>query len=157
LGLHHPHFFTQGAAVARKDKLSGGEVLGWTVAGLATGLLGGVVLAAWFGRGNRRRLKRAITQWRPTAQPARNIALPARSTQAAIDASDLRQYKIEVVGVMPGVVELHGWVPTRAIRASAARIASTVAGIERVVNCILVRGEDDKSAKGSRPVADQSA
>ena len=58
---------------------------------------------------------------------------------------------------MPGVVELHGWVPSRAIRARAARVAAQVPGIERVVNCILVRGEDDKNAKISRPIADQSA
>ena len=140
----------------RKEKLSGGEVLGWTLAGLTTGVLGGIVLAAWLGRGNRRRLTRAINQWRPAAAPPRNIATPARSTQAALDASDLRQFKIEVIGVMPGVVELHGWVPSRSIRAAAARIANKVSGIERVVNCILVRGEDDKSGKNS-PLADQSA
>ena len=141
--------------MARKEKLSGGELLGWSLAGLTAGLLGGVVLAAWFGRGNRRRLKRAITQWRPTPPPPRNIATPARSTQAVLDASDLRQYKVEVIGVMPGVVELHGWVPSRSIRAQAARIATTVPGIDRVVNCILVRGEDDKTR--STPLADQSA
>jgi hypothetical protein len=155
LELHCGIFPGTGAVVARNEKLSGGEVLGWTLAGLAAGLVSGVVLAAWFGRGNRRRLTRAITQWRPAPGPARNIATPARSTQAALDSSDLRQFRIEVVGVMPGVVELHGWVPTRSIRASAARIAGQVTGIERVVNCILVRGEDDRSTR--RPVADQSA
>jgi hypothetical protein len=142
--------------VSRKEKLPGGEVLGWTLAGLTTGVLGGVMLAAWLGRGNRRRLKRAIDQWRPGPAPARNIATPARSTQAAIDASDLRQFRIEAIGVMPGVVELHGWVPSRSIRASAGRIAASVPGIERVVNCILVRGEDDKSAKAPS-LTDQSA
>lgn len=142
--------------MARKEKLSGGEVLGWTLAGLTTGLLGGVVLAAWFGRGNRRRLKRAIDKWRPAKAPARNIATPARNTQAALDASELRQFKIDVVGVMPGVVELHGWVPSRSIRAAAARIAAQVKGIERVVNCILVRGEDDKTGR-KPPLAGQSA
>jgi len=84
------------------------------------------------------------------------IATPARSTQAALDSSDLRQFRVEVIGVMPGVVELHGWVPSRSIRAQAARIATRVPGIDRVVNCILVRGEDDKTAKDITP-ADQSA
>lgn len=142
--------------MSRKEKLSGGEVLGWSLAGLTAGFLGGVVLAAWFGRGNRKRIKRAISQWRPPAAPARNIATPARSTQAALDGSDLRQFKVEVIGVMPGVVELHGWVPSRSIRAQAARIAAKVPGIERVVNCILVRGEDDKTARDITQ-ADQSA
>jgi hypothetical protein len=58
---------------------------------------------------------------------------------------------------MPGTVELHGWVPTRAVRATAARIAAKVTGIDRVVNCILVRGEDDRSGKSPKPLADQSA
>jgi hypothetical protein len=113
-------------------------------------------MAAWFGRGNRRRIKRAISRWRPATTPARNIATPARSTQAALDSSDLRQFKVEVIGVMPGMVELHGWVPNRSIRAQAARIAAQVPGIERVVNCILVRGEDDRTTRGT-PLADQSA
>jgi hypothetical protein len=143
--------------VARKEKLSSGEVLGWTLAGLTTGLLGGVALAAWFGRGGRHRIRRAISQWKPAAAPARNIATPARSTQTALDASELRQFRIEVIGVMPGMVELHGWVPTRGIRASAARIAAGVPGIDRVVNCILVRGEDDKGAQEPHPIANQSA
>jgi osmotically-inducible protein OsmY len=73
-----------------------------------------------------------------------------------LDASDLRQYTVEVIGVMPGVVELHGWVPSRSVRARAARIAANVPGIDRVVNCILVRGEDDKTTRGT-PLADQSA
>jgi hypothetical protein len=142
--------------VSRNEKLSGGEVLGWSLAGLTAGLLGGTVLAAWLGRGNRRRLKRAINQWRPAASSPRNIATPARSTQAALDGSSLSQFGIEAIGVMAGVVELHGWVPNRSNRAAAARIAAEVPGIDRVVNCILVRGEDDKGA-GKSSLADQSA
>jgi hypothetical protein len=141
----------------RNQRLSGGEVLGWTLAGITTGLLGGIVLAAWFGRGSQTRIRRVIDQWRPAARPVRNIATPARATQTAIDATDLRHFGIEVIGVMPGVVELHGWVPTRAIRASAARIATGVPGIDRVVNCILVRGEDDRNVKSARTIADQTA
>ncbi len=143
--------------MARKEKLSGGEVLGWTLAGLTTGVLGGMALAAFLGRGNRRRIRHAIDQWRPPASPVRNIVTPARSTQAALDASPLKDFRIEAIGVMPGVVELHGWVPTRAVRATAGRIAAKVPGIERVVNCILVRGEDDRNAQPDHPRADQSA
>jgi hypothetical protein len=146
-----------GAGVARKHKLSGGEALGWTLAGLTAGLLGGVVLAAWFGRGGGRRFRHALNQWRPAPVPRPNIANPARATQTAIDASDLRHFHIEVVGVMPGVVELHGWVPTRPIRATAGRIAAGVPGIERVVNCIMVRGEDDRNSPSLPTRADQSA
>ena len=50
-------------------------------------------------------------------------------------------------------VELRGWVPTRAARALAARVACAVPGIERVINSILVRGEDD--AGSPRPARDR--
>jgi hypothetical protein len=49
-------------------------------------------------------------------------------------------------------VELRGWVPSRPVRAAAARIAGTVPGVDRVINSILVRGEDDRPAhEGSAP------
>lgn len=143
--------------MSRKGKLSGGEVLGWTLAGLATGLLAGVTAASWLGRGGGNPISRAIGHWRRVTRPARNISTPARSAQAALDASDLQSFGITAIGVMPGVVEIRGWVPSRAIRAKAARIAAGVPGIERVVNCILVHGEDDKIHKPTRSVADQSA
>ena len=143
--------------VSRRDKLSGGEIVGWSLAGITAGLLGGVLLAAWLGRGGRSRIRRAIGQWKPAPAPRRNIATPTKTTQAALDASDLRPYRIEVIGVMPGVVELHGWVPSRAIRARAGRLAVAVPGIDRVINCLLVLGEDDKNLKAARALADQPA
>src|SRR5215216_1382876 len=102
--------------VSRNEKLSGGEVLGWTLAGIATGVLGGVLLSAWLGKSGPHRVRRALGQWkRPPAIPARRTSVAMRDTQAAIDGSDLHHFKLVAIGVMPGVVELHGWVPTRAI------------------------------------------
>lgn len=143
----------------RNEKLSGGEVLGWTFAGIATGLLGGLALAAWLGRGGPTRVRRALGKLRAPAPPpaTRKTSVSQRNTQAALDSSDLQHFRIAVIGVRPGVVELHGWVPTRAIRARAARIAAAVPDTERVVNCILVQGEDDKAFTPSRSLTDQSA
>ncbi|MEO8199447.1 MAG: BON domain-containing protein [Gemmatimonadota bacterium] len=145
--------------MSRNEKLSGGEVLGWTIAGVATGLLAGIGLAAWLGRGGPTRVRQAIGKLRtpPVQPPARGVSVSQRATQAALDGSDLHHFKIAVIGVMPGVIELHGWVPTRPIRARAGRVAAAVSGIERVVNCILVQGEDDKNLKPARSLADQSA
>ena len=56
-----------------------------------------------------------------------------------------------------GVVELRGWVPTRAARTIAGRTALAAPGIESIINSLQVRGEDDvRSAEGSR-ATDQSA
>lgn len=143
----------------RNEKLSGGEVFGWTLAGIATGFAGGVVLAAWLGRGGPTRVRRAFGKLRAPAPQlaARKTSVSQRNTQSALDSSDLHHFKIAVIGVSRGVVELHGWVPTRAIRARAARIAAAVPATDRVVNCLLVQGEDDKNLKPARSLADQSA
>ena len=54
-------------------------------------------------------------------------------------------------------MELHGWVPTRTARAHAARVARTVPGVDRVVNSLLVRGEDDRPSTDVEQITDQSA
>jgi osmotically-inducible protein OsmY len=52
-----------------------------------------------------------------------------------------------VLPVSAATVELHGWVETRAQRAAAERAVRRVAGLETVINAVLVHGEDDTSAK----------
>ena len=56
-----------------------------------------------------------------------------------------------------GTVELRGWVTDRAARTLAARVARVVAGIDTVINSILVRGEDDRIIPDSKRANDQSA
>jgi osmotically-inducible protein OsmY len=82
----------------------------------------------------------------------------ARAVAAALDAeARLAGIPVEVLAVARGVVELRGWVPSRAARAIAGRTALAAPGIESVINSLLVRGEDDLSrAQGSR-ATDQSA
>jgi len=48
-----------------------------------------------------------------------------------------------VVPVGRNALELHGWVPDRRARAAAARLVAGAVTVERLVNCLLVRGEDD--------------
>jgi osmotically-inducible protein OsmY len=85
-------------------------------------------------------------------------AASARAVDAAIRAEPrLGKFSIEVVGVSRGTVELRGWVTDRAARTLAARVACAVAGIDTVINSILVRGEDDRIIPGGKRVTDQSA
>ena len=85
-------------------------------------------------------------------------AASARAVNAALQAEPrLSSFAIEVVPVNRGTVELRGWVTTRGARTLAARVACAVAGIDTVINSILVRGEDDRIIPGGKRVKDQSA
>lgn len=141
----------------QRKRLSGGEIFGWTVAGFGAGLLAGAALAALMGRGTRARIRRAVSGWSSTPAPAPNITAGVRDVRAALDQTDMRHFGIEIIPVRTGVVELHGWVPTRAIRARAVRLAISVPGIERVINGLLVQGEDDKGLKPVPGLTDQTA
>jgi BON domain len=143
--------------VPQRNRLSGGEIFGWTVAGFGVGLLAGAVVAAMTGRGAPARVRRAITGWGRPPRSAPGITGGVRDVRAALDQSELRHFGIEIIPVRTGVVELHGWVPTRAIRARAVRLAIAVAGIERVINGLLVQGEDDKGLKPVSGLTDQTA
>ncbi|HEV8123752.1 MAG TPA: BON domain-containing protein [Gemmatimonadales bacterium] len=141
----------------QRDRLSGGEIVGWTLAGLGIGLVAGAVLAAMTGRGAPARVRRALTRWRGSPRPAPGITGGVRDVRAALDQSELRHFGIEIIPVRTGVIELRGWVPTRAIRARAVRLAIAVPGIERVINGLLVQGEDDKGLKPVSGLTDQTA
>ncbi|MEP7325815.1 MAG: BON domain-containing protein [Gemmatimonadota bacterium] len=141
----------------QKKRLSGGEILGWTLAGLGGGLLAGAALAAMTGRGAPARVRQVITGWRRTPASKPNTTGGVNAVRAALDESDLRTFAIQIVPVRPGVVELRGWVPTRPIRARAVRLACAVTGIQQVINGLLVLGEDDKRMKPVSGLADQTA
>jgi len=63
----------------------------------------------------------------------------------AADA-ELGPLGLEAVAVSQRRIELHGWVPSRELRARAWRTARQAPGIETLINCILVHGEDDADA-----------
>jgi len=144
--------------VRQNDGLSGAEVLLWTALGVGTGLVAGFALSEWVGGVSRVRVGRAAQRLRAAAPARLTIAASARAVAVALQAeSRLAGLRIEALPVSRGVVELRGWVPTRAARTVAGRAALAVPGIESVINSILVRGEDDQSPPGRPQAADQSA
>ena len=57
--------------------------------------------------------------------------------------AELGHLGLEAVAVSQRRIELHGWVPTRELRARAWRTARQAPGIDTLINCLLVHGEDD--------------
>lgn len=87
---------------------------------------------------------------RPSRRGPRSMAELVHDAQAALMADGtLADLKLDVLPVSRQRVELHGWVPSRRLRALAHRLAAEAIGSDAVINCILVRGEDD----GPEPVS----
>lgn len=122
------------------------ELLAWTLVGTALGVAAGFVLGELLGPVDRRRVGNLF---QPARRPSARLrpAELVRAVQAVLRQDTvLRELELRPLAAGPGVLELHGWVPTRAIRAQAARTVGAIAGVERLVNCLLVRGEDDAPA-----------
>jgi hypothetical protein len=124
---------------------SGSELFAWSLVGAGLGLVTGFVLGELLGS---RKLP-IPPRWGSVPRGklvARREGPPAAASlaRAALRSDDqLHDLALETVGVSPGVVEIHGWVPSRNLRARAIRVVHALPGIERVVDCILVHGEDD--------------
>jgi hypothetical protein len=143
--------------VRRNDQLSGIQVFLWTTFGVGTGLVAGFALSEWVGGVSQSRVRRAAQRLGQTPPVRHTPAASARAVETALGSEPrLSGCTLEVVPVSRGTVELRGWVADRAARTLAARVAGAVAGIETVINSILVRGEDDRVFPGKR-VKDQSA
>ena len=143
----------------RKKDLTAGERLGWAAAGFGAGLLAGIVVGQWLGAISRARLQQVYSRLRePGVDPLKPAAAVRAAREALAKDDILRALRLEPVSVRPGVVQLHGWVADRQIRARAARVVAAVPGIESLVNGILVHGEDDDQIPTTRSAAaDQSA
>ena len=141
----------------RDEELSGAQIVLWTTFGVGTGLLAGFALSEWMGGVTRPRVQRVAQRLGQAARGRLTPAASARAVDAALQAEPrLAGFSIEVVAVSRGTVELRGWVTDRAARTLAARVARAVAGIDTVINSILVRGEDDRIPDDKR-ATDQSA
>jgi hypothetical protein len=82
----------------------------------------------------------------------------ARLARQALRADPvLAELGIRVVPVAAGAVELHGWVATRALRARALRTVREAPMVDRVINHLLVRGEDDTPSPDATPTSEQTA
>jgi osmotically-inducible protein OsmY len=133
------------------------QVFLWTTFGVGTGLVAGFVLSEWVGGVSQTRVRRAAERLGQMTRVRHTSAASARAVETALAAEPrLTGCTLEVVPINRGSVELRGWVGDRAARTLAARVARAVAGIDNVINSILVRGEDDRVFPGKR-VKDQSA
>ena len=151
----HLRILNEVNALNQDRRLSGFEIVGWTSLGVVTGFVAGFALSEWVGGVSRPRVK-GLVRGPGRPPPGLTAAAGARAAAAALAADPLlRDLGLNATAVSVGVVELHGWVPTRPLRARAGRAARAVPGIEQVVNRILVRGEDDLDPR--HQAADQSA
>jgi osmotically-inducible protein OsmY len=144
--------------VRQRDRLTGMEMLLWSSLGAATGLIAGFLLSEWVGGVSSGRVEGMARRLRQPAPPRLTSSASARAVAAALQAEPrLAGIAIETLAVGRGVVELRGWVPTRAVRAIAGRTALAAPGIESVINSLLVRGEDDLTRARDARATDQSA
>ncbi|HEX6615143.1 MAG TPA: BON domain-containing protein [Gemmatimonadales bacterium] len=141
-----------------RDRLSGTQVVLWGVLGLGTGLVAGFLLSEWVGGVNPGRVRGVARRLRQGAPARLTSSASARAVEIALSAEPrLADIGIDTLPVARGVVELRGWVPTRAARAIAGRTALAVPGIESIINSLLVRGEDDLTRPEDARATDQSA
>jgi hypothetical protein len=114
--------------------------------GLAAGVAAGFGLRALVGRLDRRQVRDAVAAWAGRqAVPDTGRAVGRRIAVALGADAALSGLTLDTVPVGPGRVELHGWVPTRAARARAIRIAADAAPGTDVVNRLVVPDEDESS------------
>lgn len=132
----------------------------WALAGFALGAVVGWVAGELTGGVTRDRLAGYVGGRRRGEPDQDSPATPRERVRAALDADpDLRRLELEIIPAGRGAVELHGWVPSRTLRARATRLAATAAGSARLIDSLLVRGEDDRPAdeESLAPGAPQSA
>lgn len=124
---------------------SSSELVAWSLVGLGLGLVGGIALAGWFGPIRRQEDDDTIE---PSTATTPVKLLKASAAERAVERAlahdvELSDLELRALAVGRGVVELHGWVSSRSLRTRAMRVASQVEGIESLINCLLVHGEDD--------------
>jgi len=139
-----------------RERPSSSELVAWSLVGLCVGVVAGFALGGWLGPVERRRGGPDATEEAEDVVPLKAAAAERAVTVVLGQDPDLKRLALTVRAVSPGVVELHGWVPDRRLRAHATRVAARVAGIESLVNCLLVHGEDD-AASPALDATDQPA
>jgi len=144
--------------VRDRDRLGGIQVILWTGLGLSAGVVAGFALSEWVGGVSRTRMTDVARRLREPARTRLTTSASARAVLAALQAEPrLAGIPVDALPVARGVVELRGWVPTRAARTLAGRTALATPGIESVINSLLVRGEDDRERTRDARATDQSA
>lgn len=140
-----------------RHRTAASELLAWALVGTALGVAAGFALGEWVGPVRGRHRTTPEPDSADPGTPAPGLGETARRVRAALGQDpELGPLKLTPIAVAPGMVELHGWVPTRALRARAVRAASALPGIDSLVNCLLVEGEDD-AAPDLTDLADRPA
>ena len=127
---------------------------GAIAAGLAVGATLGFLLGELFGPTASRviRTRRATPDDAPSAASLVDLAL------TALDADlPLRAARLDVVPVGRQAIEIHGWVDDRRARSRAGRLVADAVAPAKVVNCLLVHGEDDLPWQEQAPEPDADA
>ncbi|HTS88271.1 MAG TPA: hypothetical protein VMG41_07230 [Gemmatimonadales bacterium] len=136
---------------------SASELVAWTLLGAVVGIAAGLALGEWLGAPDPALARRTLS--RLARRPARRLTA-AETAEVAVLAlesdPELHSLDLRPLAVGSGAVELHGWVPDRRLRTRAARLVAEAHGIEQLVNCVLVHGEDD-AARPAPPRNPQSA
>jgi hypothetical protein len=141
-----------------RERPSTSELVAWSLVGIGLGLVGGIALAGWLGPVRRHEDDQTIE---PSASTAPTRLLKASAAERAVERAlshdvELGDLELRALAVGRGVVELHGWVASRALRTRAMRVAAHVEGVESLINCLLVHGEDDP-AEPALDATDQTA
>ena len=124
-------------------KKTGGRLF-WLLAGAALGAVGRIL---WERRkGGRLADPMHRTLRSKPMKPIGQAGIAARLARQSLRADPaLAGLGIRVLPVSAGTVELHGWVASRALRTLALRAVRATPTVDRVINNLLVHGEDDLS------------
>lgn len=124
----------------RRPTPSAPATIGAVTFGLAAGATLGFLLGQLFG-GTATRALRGTARQTPLRGSVAELVHDALSTLE----SDLflRECHLDVVPVRRFALEIHGWVPDRRSRLRALRLVGEAVRPAEVIDCILVRGEDD--------------
>ena len=124
-------------------KKTGGRLF-WLLAGAAIGAVGRIL---WERRKGGRLADPMHRTLRPKPmKPIGQAGIAARLARQSLRADPaLAGLGIRVLPVSAGTVELHGWVASRALRTLALRAVRATPTVDRVINNLLVHGEDDLS------------
>jgi hypothetical protein len=128
-------------------KKTGGRLF-WLLAGAVLGAAGRIL---WERQQGGRRADPLHQTLRPKApKPLSRAGISARLARQSLRANPaLADLGLRVVPVSAGTVELHGWVASRALRTLALRAVRETPTVERVINNLLVHGEDDLGTSSS--------
>lgn len=124
--------------IVRRTAPAPRSLVGPALLGLGLGALAGFVLGELYGPVAERAIAGRRRHGRPT------LAELVHDAQGALAADPLLAgLDLQILPVNRQTVELHGWVTSRALRTRAHRAVRDAIGADAVVNCLLVRGEDD--------------